>query len=431
MMDAASSAGARQAPWTLYTERQRWAFLAILFLTYTSNAFDRNIISVLLEPIRLEFHVSDTMLGFLGGFSFAVFNSVLGIPIARWADRGNRPTIITLALGLWSLMTVLCGFAVSFWQLAAARIGVGVGEAGAIPPAQSLIADYFPPDRRANAFAVYTSAAVVGYLLSFSAGGSIAAAYGWRSAFLWAGAPGLALALVTRLGLREPRRKLPHLQDSANHEALRATLKSLLAKRSYVFIVVGFTLYYFVAYGALIFIPSFAIRILHIPLAHVSLSYGAVYAAASLIGTLGGGALATRLARRDVRWLAWLAAAACPLCVPFYIAAFAVNSYAAFLALIFVGATVLIGGLPPAYAAIQGICGPQRRAMAVALALFSLTLFGGGFGPIVTGAISDALSATQGVNSLRYALMMMMSLLLITGVAFYIGGRAMPVDLED
>jgi MFS family permease len=431
MTDTAVSLATPQPPWTLYTDRQRWGFVAILFLTYTSNVFDRNVISVLLEPIRQEFHASDTMLGVLGGFSFTLFNALLGIPIARWADRGNRPNIITLALALWSLMTVCCGLAASMLQLIAGRVGVGVGEAGAVPPAQSLIADYFPPERRANAFAVYTSGAVVGYLLSFGAGGSIAAAYGWRSAFLWAGAPGLALALITWLWLREPRRALAHLRDSRTHEALRVTLKCLWAKRSYVFIVTGSTLYYFVAYGALVFVPSFAIRVLHIPLARVSVSYGIVYAAASLIGTLGGGALATRLSRHDSRWLAWLAAVACPLAAPFYIAAFATSSYTTFLMLLFVGATVLIGGLPPAYAAIQSVCGPQRRAMAVAITFFCLTLIGGGFGPITTGAISDALSATQGTDSLRYAMMMMMSVLLITGWAFYAGGRSMPADLED
>jgi MFS family permease len=431
MTDTAAPLAAPQPAWTLYTDRQRWAFLAILFLTYTSNVFDRNVISVLLEPIRQEFHASDTMLGVLGGFSFAIFNAVLGIPISRWADRGDRPNIITMALALWSLMTVFCGLASSFLQLIVGRIGVGVGEAGAIPPAQSLVADYFPPDRRANAFAFYTSGGVVGYLLSFGAGGFIAAAYGWRSAFLWAGAPGLALALVTWLWLREPRRELAHLRDSRNHEALRVTLKCLLAKRSYVFIVLGFTSYYFVAYGALVFVPSFAIRVLNIPLGRVSLSYAVVYAAASLIGTLGGGALATRLARRDSRWLAWLAAVACPIAAPFYLAAFAVSNYTTFLVLVFIGATLLIGGLPPAYAAIQSVCGRQRRAMAVAIALFCLTLIGGGFGPITTGAISDALSPTEGVDSLRYALMVMMSILLLTGWAFYRGGRSMPADLED
>jgi MFS family permease len=419
------------APWTQFTERQRRGFLAILFLVYACNVFDRNVISVLLEPIKHEFAASDTELGFLGGFAFAIFNALLGIPIARWADRGDRPKIITLALGLWSLMTLVCGAAVSFWQLAVARVGVGIGEAGSIPPSQSLIADYFPPERRTLAFAVFTAAAVVGYLLSFSAGGYLAATAGWRVSFVWAGLPGLALAVATRLGLGEPRRNPVYATPAGSAEPFGVTLKLLLRKRSYVLIALGFTLYYFVAYGALVFIPSFAVRVLQQPLSKVSLSYGAVYAAASLFGTLGGGGLVNRLARRDSRWLVWAPAIACPLGAPFYIAAFATQDYTTFLTFIFVGGSILIAGLPPAYAAIQSVCGTSRRAMAVALALFAQTFFGGGFGPVATGALSDSLQATHGVDGLRYSLMIMMSILVLAGVAFFYGSRAMPADVEE
>jgi MFS family permease len=141
--------------WTLYSSRQRWGLLAVLFLVSTSNYLDRNVISVLLEPIKQEFHVSDTMLGLLGGFCFSIFYAVFGMPVARWADRGNRRTVITLALAIWSLMTLCCGLAQTFVQLTIARIGVGAGEAGAIPPAQSLIADYFSPQQRATAIAIF------------------------------------------------------------------------------------------------------------------------------------------------------------------------------------------------------------------------------------------------------------------------------------
>jgi MFS family permease len=419
------------APWTQFTERQRWSFLSILFLVYACNVFDRNVIAVLLEPIKHEFAVSDTLLGFLGGFAFAIFNALLGIPIARWADRGDRPKIIALAIGLWSLMTLVCGAAMSFWQLAAARVGVGIGEAGSIPPSQSLIADYFAPERRTLAFAVFTAAAVVGYLLSFSAGGYLAATLGWRESFLWAGLPGLALAVATRLGLGEPRRNPLYATPKGDAEAFGVTLKLLLRKRSYVCLALGFTLYYFVAYGALVFIPSFAVRVLQQPLSKVSLSYGAVYAAASLLGTLGGGGLVNRLARRDSRWLVWAPAIACPLGAPFYIAAFATQDYTTFLAFIFVGGSILIAGLPPANAAIQSVCGKPRRAMAVALALFAQTFFGGGFGPVVTGAVSDALQVTHGVDGLRYSLMIMMSILVLAGVAFFYGSRAMLADAEE
>jgi MFS family permease len=426
---AASPAAA--PPWELYTERQRWGLLAILFLVSTSNYFARNVISVLIEPIKHEFHSSDAMLGLLSGFCFAVFYALFGMPVARWADRGNRRTVITFAIAVWSVMTVFCGLAQTFWQLALARIGVGAGESGAIPSAQSLIADYFPPERRASAIAIFTAAATAGYLLGFSVGGFIAAKYGWRPVFLLAGAPGLLVALIARIGLSEPRLLAKFAGGAAKAERFGETLARLIKKRAFVHALIGSILYFFVAYGAIIFVPSFQIRVLRVPLARVSVVYGAVAAVASVIGTLGGGWLADSLSRRDIRWLAWLPAVALTLSGPVWIVGFSLGSFPAFLALAFVGNVLLVGGLPPVFAAVHSVCGSRRRATAVAIVLFSSTLFGGGFGPLITGAISDALSARFGADGLRYSLMLMMTLMAPIGVSLYLFGRAMPADLED
>jgi predicted MFS family arabinose efflux permease len=429
--EAASVIPSAARPWALYTDRRRWGLLAVLFLVSTSNYFDRNIISVLLEPIKHEFNVSDTMLGLLGGFCFAIFYAVFGMPVARWADRGNRRTIITAALTVWSIMTVFCGLAQTFWQLAIARVGVGAGESGAIPPAQSLIADYFEPQRRASAIAIFTAAAVAGYLLGFSLGGYIAATRGWRAAFFLAGAPGLLLALVTRFGLSEPRLQLGFPGQGADGESIRETLARLAAKRGFLYALAGCILYFFVAYGALIFVPSFLIRTMHVSLAEVSLSYGAVGAVGSLIGTLGGGWLADRLCRRDIRWLAWLPAAACAITGPLYVVAFSLHGFVLFLVVGFVADILLVGGLPPVFAAIHAVCGSRRRATAIALVLFSATFIGGGLGPLVTGAISDAFASVYGAEGLRYSLTCLSTLLVATGGFFYLFGRAMPADLED
>jgi MFS family permease len=422
---------ATSSPWTLYTERQRWGFLAVLFLVSTSNYVDRNVISVLLEPIKQEFHVSDTMLGLLGGFCFAIFYALFGMPVARWADRGNRRTIITLALAVWSLMTLCCGFAQTFVQLVIARVGVGAGEAGAIPPAQSLIADYFAPQRRASAIAIFFASAMVGYLLGFGFGGYIAATRGWRMAFLVVGAPGLVLALVTRLGLSEPRLRSDYQAIRNGQESLRESLGHLRAKRSFLYALAGSLLYFLVAYGALIFTPSFLIRTLHVPLAKVSVIYGTTSTVASIIGTLGGGWLADRLARRDVRALAWLPALALVLVGPLEIIAFSASSFPLFLALGFIASVLLAAGLPPVFAAIHAICGSRRRATAIAIVLFSSTLFGGGFGPLVEGTLSDLLTARYGANGLRYSLLTMMPLLVASGACFFLFGRAMQKDIED
>lgn len=415
--------------WSLYSDPRRWGLLAVLFLVSTSNYLDRYVISVVLESIKQEFQVSDTMLGLLSGFSFSIFYAVFGIPVARWADRGNRRTIITFALTAWSLMTMVCGLAQTFWQLALARVGVGVGESGAIPPAQSLIADYFPPERRATAIAIFTSAGTAGYLLGFGAGGYMAATYGWRSTFLLAGAPGLLLALIARFALAEPRQHLG-FQQSGPAESMSQTLARLRHKKSYVYAVASFALYFLFAYGTLIFIPSFLVRVLHVPLARASMTFGGVSAAATVIGTLGSGWLADRLARHDVRWLAWLPAGACMLAIPFFLMAFATSDFRIFTPLAFVG-MLLLSAHPSGYTAIHTLCGSRRRAMAIAIVFFSSTLFGGGFGPLVTGAVSDALSSAYGAEGLRYALMMMTTVLVASSLAFYRFGQAIPADLEE
>jgi MFS family permease len=430
MSESISVETALSPSWTLYTDRRRWGLLAVLFLVSTSNYFDRNVISVLLEPIKHEFNASDTLLGLLGGFCFAIFYALFGLPVARWADRGNRRTIITLALTVWSGMTVLCGLTHTFWHLALARIGVGAGESGAIPPAQSLIADYFPPQQRASALAIFTAASMAGYLLGFGVGGYLAATHGWRSAFLVGGLPGLALALLTRFGLDEPRRRIGFVSLSADRESIKETLAHLMAKRGFLYALAGCILYFFIAYGALIFIPSFLIRSLHVPLAKVSVTYGSVAAVASVVGTLGGGWVADRLGRRDIRWLAWLPAGAIALTGPVFLVAFSLERFRPFLVLSFAGMMLLTGGLPPIFAAVHAICGSRRRATAIAIVLFSATLFGGGFGPLITGAISDALSAKYGSDGLRCSLMLVMPLLVVTGGLFFQCGRAMPADLE-
>ena len=420
-----------EAPaWATYTTRQRWTFLTVLFLVSTSNYFDRHVVSVVLEPIKREFHVSDTMLGLFSGFCFAIFYTVCGIPLARWADRGDRPRIIALALLLWSLMTMLCGIAQTFAQLAFARIGVGVGEAGAIPPAQSLIVDYFPPDRRATALSIFTAAGTAGSLLAFGCGGVIAAHYGWRSAFLLAGAPGLLLAAVVPFTLAEPRREQRSLYSGLESEGWRQSLEFLWRKRSFRYAAAGCVCTFLMQYGGLAFVPTYLVRTLHIPLSQVGVSYGAIVSMASLIGTIGGGWLSDRLGRDDIRWFAWIPAIACTVAGVLYAWALSLDTLGPFLTFAFVAYLLLTGGTPPAFAAIHAVCGSRRRATAIALVLFLATLLGAGIGPLAVGQLSDAFSAAYGVMSLRYALMLMMVFLVIGGAFFYGFGRLMPVDLE-
>src|ERR1700687_414023 len=263
-------------PWDLYTSRDRGKFLVVIFLVTMSNYVDKNVIGVLLEPIKNEFHVSDTLLGLLSGISFALFYATLGIPVARWADRGDRKLIITLSLAIWSLMTALCGMATTFWLLVLARFGVGAGEAGAIPPAQSLIADYYPPARRAWAIGISVVAASAGYILGLVLGGYIAQHYGLRPAFITFGLAGFLIVPLTHFVLKEPRH-LPEFRILAEAgESIATALRLLFAKPAYRYVLAGIVIYFLMAYGAFVFLVSAMIRIHGVTVGEAGAIFGGV-----------------------------------------------------------------------------------------------------------------------------------------------------------
>ncbi|ALH82197.1 spinster family MFS transporter [Sphingopyxis macrogoltabida] len=419
-------------PWERYTPRERNLLLLVLFLVGTSNFVDRNIIGVLLEPINAEFGVSDTMLGLLSGLSFAVFYATLGLPVARWADRGDRRFIITLSLTVWSLMTTLCGLTQSFWQLALARIGVGAGEAGAIPPAQSLIADYFPPDRRARAIGIFMLSSMAGYILGMAGGGWIAQTYGWRAAFLAVGLPGLALAVLARWVLKEPR-NLPQFRvDPTAQESIGETGRALFAKPAYRNIVWAMIIYYLMAYGALIFTVPFVIRVHGLTVVEAGAIVGGVSAVGAVLGSVFGGSLADRLARQDLAGFAWLPGWGLIVALPLYEAALLAPSVTAMAAILLVASTLLAGVVPPIFAALLSVCGSSRRAMAVAIVFFFANLIGLGAGPVIAGMLSDYFAVAYGpAEGLRYAMMIMMCAFLPSGFFMLRAARTMRSDSED
>lgn len=418
-------------PWELYGSGRRWFYLAVLFLTSTSNYIDRQVMSVLLEPIKTEFGASDTEMGLLGGFAFAACYAVLGLPIARLADRGNRRTVIAASLAAWSVMTMACGAARNFPQMFLARIGVGIGEAGAIPPAQSLIADYFPPAQRARALSLFIASATVGYLGAFIGGAQLAAHHGWRIAFVALGAPGLVLAVITWAGLSEPRLLPGHATASGGGESFRQTLAALAAKRSFVLLCVAFVLYYFACYGVITWFPAYLVRVMKRPLTDVGFSYGLVAATATLSGTLLGGIVTDRLTLRDPRWSVRAPGLMVIGAWPFYTFALITESYAMFLGAVAIAGLAIGAGVPAMFAVIQRICGAPRRAMAVAIVFFFANLLGLGFGPLITGFLSDMFTQTMGPVGLRYALILALTILLPTGGALLAIAPSLERDCED
>lgn len=428
-----AAAGATKAkPWDLYTPRQRGLMLFTLFLVGTSNYVDRNIIGVLLEPIKAEFGVSDTMLGLLSGLSFALFYATLGLPVARWADRGDRRLIVTLALTVWSAMTMLCGMAQNFWQLALARVGVGAGEAGAIPPAQSLIADYYPPEKRGKAIGIYMLSSMSGYILGLVLGGWIAQTYGWRAAFLMVGAPGFALAVATRLVIREPRFLPQFAVSSKAQEKAAATFRALMAKPSYRNIIYALILYFLMSYGALVFTVPFMIRAHGVSVAQAGVIFGTASAIGAVVGSVLGGGIADRLAKKDIAWFARLPGWGLIAALPLYEAALMAQTAVTMGFALAVAGILLTGVVPPMFAALHVVCGSARRATAVAIVFFFANLIGLGAGPIIAGSLSDYYAHFYGpAEGLRYALMIMMVTFVPSGIFMLRAARHLKTDAED
>lgn len=379
--------------------------LTVLLVVYTLNFIDRQIVAILGEDIKAALRLDDGQFGLLGGLAFALFYTVLGIPIARLAERGNRVRIISIALAVWSGFTALCGVATNFAQILLCRIGVGVGEAGCTPPAHSLISDYVPAERRASALALYSMGVPIGTFAGFALGAVIAENFGWRAAFFAVGLPGVALALVTWFTLREPRVlglvKTAPAQGANFGDALR----ELSGKPSYWHTVLAATVISFLGYGHAYFLPAYLARTHEMGLQERGLSMAVMVLIAGVAGTWLGGKLADRAASRDTRAYMTLPAIAFILGAPFFFAGMFVpsGSYnmggmaisSGYVALLFLAVPTALNSIwyGPVYAAIQGLARPHTRATAVAVMFFILNLVGLGFGPTVIGILSDIFAA--------------------------------------
>lgn len=402
-----------EAPWLLYSGRQRVGFLAILFLTYASNNIDRNILGVLLPQIKTEFVISDTQLGLLSGIVFAAFYATLGLPLARWADRGDRTRILSFSLIVWSAMTVLCGLAQTFWQLVAARLGVGAGEAGAMPPAQSLIADYFPPEKRAGAMGVFMMASSMGYAGGLILGGYIAQHYGWRAAFLVVGVAGLLLGPVALMVLKEPRKVLP-LKTAA--EPFRVAFAELFAIPAYRCILYAVVIYFFMGYGALVFIVSLMIRLFDVSVQSAGATFGTMSMIAALLGNLIGGQWGNRLARSNLANLPRLAGWAMIASTPLFMVALVQPSFTMMMVPLFLAVLALNIMAAPMFSSLFLVCGANRRATALSIVLLFANLVGLGLGPLLTGFISDTLTPIYGSGEgLRWGLVTVCSVMIVGG----------------
>lgn len=414
------------------SRRYRNFVLLLLMVVYIFNFVDRQILVILQESIKAELDLSDKQLGLLSGFTFAVFYVVCGIPIARWADRYNRVNIVSASLAIWSGMTALSGLAGSFVHLLAARIGVGVGEAGASPPSHSIISDYFPHEERGRALSVYSMGIYIGILVGFLTGGWINQYFGWRMAFFVVGVPGILLAIILKLTLREPLRGQ---MDDGDHSSVPEShilhdLRRLWALRSFRYAAIGGGFNAFLGYGSLNFMPSFAIRLYDVPVGLVGTWLALIAGLAGAAGVYAGGHLSDHLGKRDDRWSYWVPGistlAAGILLVPMMLSTQQYVMWGTYV-LVALCQSMFLG---PTIAMAHALVGPRYRALSSSVFFFVLNIIGLGLGPLTVGAISDALAPTLGIESIRWAILSTTAAALIGGALYLNAARYIRNDLQ-
>lgn len=403
--------------------------LFILVLVYTFNFIDRQIIGILAAPIKAELGLTDSELGLMGGFAFALFYTGLGVPIARLADRSSRTWIMTTALAVWSGFTALCGLAGSFWQLFLYRLGVGVGEAGGVAPAYSLVADYFPPRERARAMAIYSLGIPIGSALGIFFGGYIATHVNWRAAFFFCGVAGLLIAPLFRLTVAEPARgRFDPPSEKRERPSLGVVLRTVASKPAFWWVSIGAACSSIMGYGVFFWLPSFFIRSYGLSLVQVSQFVGAIVFIGGIIGVWGGGWLGDKLGAGSKGAYALVPAVAFVVAVPFFAAGVLSPSLTVAFFLFLVPNALGLMWLGPVISAVQHLVPPSMRATASALFLFVNNLIGIGFGTWVLGRASDALSREYGADSLRYSMLGGLSFYLLAAFCMFMASRRLEKD---
>lgn len=386
--------------------------LWMLLVVYILNFLDRQIVAILAEPIKREFGLTDTQLGLLAGPAFALFYAILGIPIARYADKAgtNRVWLISISLAVWSGMTAVCGVAQNFVQLALARVGVGVGEAGCTPAAHSLIADSVPPEKRSSAIAFYGLGIPIGGLLGLIIGGIVNDLYGWRAAFMIVGTPGILLALILPKIIKDPRFSAGIAKTAVGDEfakpalTVRAAAREIFASKAYLYIFIAASFTAFLSYGKGLWTISFFIRSHGFSTTEAGIAMAVALGLSGVIGTWLGGKMADVFGVRDRRHILTMPAIGMAVAAPILFMGYWAEDWRVAVALLIVPTILNSAYYGPAYGCVQGLVRPEARAIAASLVVFGQNLIGLGLGPLLFGVLSDSLQPIAGVESVRWVL---------------------------
>lgn len=409
---------------------RRYVLFALL-VVYTLNFVDRQIVGIVAVPMKAELGLTDSQLGMLGGLAFALFYTLLGIPVARLADRFNRVWIMTVALGTWSLMTALCGFAQSFSQLFMARVGVGVGEAGGVSPAFSVLCDYFPKEQRARAFGIYSFGVPVGSALGILAGGYLISLLDWRKAFMVVGFFGVIITPILRLTVREPvRGQLDSGQRTVARASIQDVLRVLSTKPSFWAMSAGTATASMMSYGLLFWLPSYFVRSFDLPVLNASMAFGLLTLVGGVTGIWIGGVLGDRFGQYGKQAYGLIPCSAVACAIPLYALAISSHSLTACIALMLIPTALGLMWMGPVLSSIQQLVPVNMRSTASAIFLFLNSLIGIGLGSVLMGSLSDTMSARFGTDSLRYAMLSSLGVYGLSAIFFALAARRLSRDWE-
>jgi MFS family permease len=405
--------------------------LVMLTLIYSLNFLDRTVITILIDPIKHDYHLSDKVMGFISGFGFVIMYSILAAPVARWADRGNRRSIITWGLVLWSGMTALAGVARNAVQLTLSRVGVGVGEAAGTAPSASMISDLFPGEQRSTAMSVYQLGPVIGGFLGAFIGGWVNQYYGWHHAFLVAGIPGLIVAVVFRLTVKEPARGSSEQRKvSTGQQKLLETFRFMWRQRCYLLILVGFCFTTFTQFGFSTWTAPFLGRIHHVSSKEIGTYIGTVRAGAGLVGTLSGGYLSDWAAAHwDIRWKIYVSGICSILALPgVLLFVFSPSLFWCIVgfAIVSIMSPVHVG---PMVAASHSTVKVGMRAFSTSIIYLISELIGLGLGPFLIGVFNDHYRTRLGVGVIRYSMSTAAVTTFVGGAIFLIAAQYFQRDI--